>query len=126
MRAGSANRVLLRRGIAAAAASLAGVGFALALYGEPVPVRHPEGLVHGFLVLRTLGGSTLADGDLIQTSRGNRVTTRLVFHFKDGSLHDETAVFSQQRQFRLLTDRLIQRGPAFPQPLDMFIDAAKG
>jgi len=31
----------------------------------PVAVRHTEGLVHGFLVLRTLAGDTLADGDLI-------------------------------------------------------------
>src|SRR6476619_2251163 len=53
--------------------------------GEPVAVRHTEGLVHGFLILRTLNGRTLADGDLIQTARGATVTSRLVFRFKDGS-----------------------------------------
>jgi hypothetical protein len=97
-----------------------------ALLGEPVPVRYREGLVHGFLGLRTLDGSLLADGDLTQVARGNRVTPRLLFHFKDGSVHDETTVFSQGRHFRLLTDHLVQTGPTFPQPLDMSIDGASG
>jgi hypothetical protein len=93
---------------------------------EPVTVRHREGLVHGFLVLRTLDGKALADGDLIQRVRGTRVTTRLVFRFKDGSVHDDTAVFDQERQFRLVSDHLIQKGPTFPQPLDMSIDGMTG
>lgn len=98
----------------------------LRVSGEPVTVRHREGIVHGFLVLRTTDGRTLADGDLIQTTRGNRVTSRLVFRFKDGSLHDETAVFEQGRQFRLLSDHLVQKGAAFPRPVDMSIDATTG
>jgi hypothetical protein len=93
---------------------------------EPVAVRHAEGLVHGFLVLRDLNGTTLADGDLLQTSRGTRVTSRLVFHFKDGSVHDETAVFNERQQFRLLRDHLVQKGPSFPTPIDMTIDAVSG
>jgi hypothetical protein len=97
-----------------------------ALPAEPVAVRHIEGVVHGFLALRTLEGTTLADGDLIQVARGDRVTGRLVFHFKDGSVHDETAVFTQREHFRLLSDHLVQKGPAFPQPLDMSIDCASG
>jgi len=94
--------------------------------GEQLRVRHTEGLVHGFLTLRTLEGRLLADGDLLQTAQGSRVTSRLVFHFKDGSLHEETAVFSQGQHFRLLTDHLVQKGPSFPQPIDMTIDASKG
>jgi hypothetical protein len=94
--------------------------------GEPVAVRHTEGSVHGFLILRTLDGTPLADGDLLQTARGTRVTSRLVFRFKDGSLHDETAVFSQRQQFRLVSAHLKQRGPSFPQPIEMMIDAVKG
>ena len=94
--------------------------------GEQVRVRHTEGLVHGFLALRTLEGAQLADGDLLQTARGTTVTSRLVFHFKDGSLHDETAVFSQRQQLRLLSDHLVQKGPSFPQPIDLTIDALKG
>jgi hypothetical protein len=97
-----------------------------ALLGQTVAVRHAEGLVHGFLTLRTLDGTPLADGDLIQTSRGDRVTTRLVFRFKDGSIHDETAVYSQRQRFRLITNHLVQKGPTFPQPLDMSIDGSSG
>jgi len=107
---------------AAAVALLLCVG----LRAEPVRVRHAEGLVHGFLTLRTADGTLVANGDLIQTSAGNRVTTRLVFHFKDGSLLDETAVYSQRGTFRLLTDHLVQKGPAFTHPVDMTVDASSG
>jgi len=96
------------------------------LSAEPVRVRFAEGLVHGFLALRTTDGKTVADGDLIQTVSGTRVTSRLVFRFKDGSLRDETAVFTQRGQFRLVSDHLIQKGPTFEQPLEMTITRASG
>src|SRR4029079_825383 len=78
------------------------------------------------LTLRTLDGTLVANGDLIQVARGPRVTTQLVFKFKDGSLLDETAVFSQEGHFRLITDHLVQKGPAFEHPLEMSIDCASG
>jgi hypothetical protein len=106
-----AGAILLRTGVASA---------------EPVVVRHLEGLVHGFLSLRSPGGGVLANGDLIQDSREDRVTSRLVFHFKDGSLHDETAVFSQRGHFQLISYHLVQKGPAFERPLDMTIDCPAG
>lgn len=97
-----------------------------ALSAEPILVRHREGLVHGFLVLRTLDGKVLAQGDLSQISSGDRVTSHLVFHFKDGSKHEETAIFSQRRSFRLLKDHLVQSGPAFKHPMDVSIDGSTG
>jgi hypothetical protein len=93
---------------------------------EMVSVRHPEGLVHGFLALRTLTGDTLANGDLIQDVKGDRVTSQLVFHFRDGSLHDETAVFTQRKQFRLVTYELVQKGAAFPRPVHVSVEGASG
>jgi len=117
------------RGGAGRCAALAIVGMMFApvfLRAEPVPVRHMEGVVHGFLSLRTLEGASIADGDLIQSARGARVTSRLTFRFKDGSLHEETAVFSQRGHFRLISDHLIQKGPTFPRPIDMTIDTASG
>lgn len=93
---------------------------------ETVPVRHPEGLVRGFLVLHTLDGRKLADGELLQNAAGGRVTSRLVFRFADGSLHDETVVFTQRGRFRMVRDHLVQKGPAFPRPLDVTIDGATG
>jgi hypothetical protein len=35
-----------------------------------VPVKHTQGVLHGFLVLRTLAGESIADGDLTQVARG--------------------------------------------------------
>jgi hypothetical protein len=96
------------------------------LTAEQVPVRHLEGVTHGFLVLSTLKGRQLASGELIQNASGNRVTSRLLFHFPDGSVHDETSVFLQRRRFRLLTYHLIQKGRTFKQPLEVAIDQASG
>ncbi len=96
------------------------------IFADPIPVRHIEGFTHGFLVLRSLAGETLADGDLIQSASRGRLTTQLIFHFKDGSVSDETAVFSQRGNFRLLRDHLIQKGPTFPRPMDVQIDGSAG
>jgi hypothetical protein len=95
-----------------------------ALLAEPIAVRHLEGVVRGFLALRAFDGALLVSGDLIQSASGGRVTSRLVFHFKDGSIQDETAVFSEREWFLLLTDHLVQRGPSFPHPVDLSIDTA--
>jgi hypothetical protein len=96
------------------------------LLAAPVAVRRTEGLVHGFLSLSSMEGKLLADGDLIQVSHGNRVTSHLVFQFKDGSLHDETAIFSQRGNFRLLSYHLVQKGPSFPIQMDVSIDTSSG
>jgi hypothetical protein len=93
---------------------------------QPTAVVYPEGLVHGYLALRTLTGETLAAGDLLQRARGDQVTSRLVFQFKDGSLHQEDAVFSQRKHFRLLSYRLVQKGPSFEHPLAVSIDGERG
>jgi hypothetical protein len=97
-----------------------------ALLADTVPVRHTEGLMHGFLVLRTLQGKAIADGQMTQDARGDRVTTHLTFRFKDGSIYEDTTIFSQRGTFRLLSNHLIQKGPSFKQPLDTLIDASTG
>jgi hypothetical protein len=96
------------------------------LFADPIPVRRTQGTIHGFLILKTLEGKTLAAGDIVQVAHGDRVTSRLTYHFRDGSLDDETTVFTQNRVFRLISDHHVQRGPSFPKPLDMLIDAASG
>ena len=93
---------------------------------EPIKVRFPEGSVHGFLALRSLDGKLLASGDLVQSSRGGQLTSRLVYRFKDGSLDDETAVFTQNGHFRLVRDHHVQKGPSFPKPTDLAIEAKTG
>lgn len=109
----------------------AGLGLAAllrpgAMRSELIPVRYSEGVVHGFLALRTLNGESLAAGDLIQFTHGGRVTSQLVFRFKDGSVHDETVVFTQRGNFRLVSDHLVQKGPAFERALDVSLDGKTG
>src|SRR5881394_987936 len=97
-----------------------------ALFADMIPVRHTEGLVHGFLVVRTLEGKAIADGQMTQDARGDRVTTHLIFRFKDGSIYEDTTIFSQRGTFRLLSDHLSLRGPSFKQPMDTLIDTSTG
>src|SRR5256886_15817628 len=95
-----------------------------ALFAETIPVRHTEGLIHGFLVVRTLDGKAIADGQMTQDARGDRVTTHLIFRFKDGSIYEDTTIFSQRGTFRLLSDHLILRGPSFKQAMDTSVNAS--
>lgn len=89
------------------------------LSAEPVAVRYREGPLHGFLLLRTLEGTVIGNGDLVQVPHGDRITSRLVFRFKDGSIDDESAVYSQRGVFQLISDHHIQKGPSFPQAIDL-------
>jgi hypothetical protein len=103
-----------------------GLGQASSLSAEPISVRYQEGSIHGFLALRTREGTTVAAGDLIQVTHGDRVVSHLVFRFQDGSVDDETAVFTQRDCFRLISDHHIQKGPAFPHSTDVLIHAMTG
>ena len=89
-------------------------------------MAHEEGLVHGFLALSTIEGKTLADGDLIQTSKDGVVTSRLTFRFRDGSTFDEKSVFSQKGRFRLVSNHMLVKGPAFPREIESWIDVPSG
>src|SRR5438445_9957240 len=96
------------------------------LFADMIPVRHTEGLIHGFILVLTLEGKALDDGQMTQDAQGDRVTNHLIFRFKDGSIYEDTTVFSQRGTFRLLSDHLILRGPSFKQPMDTSIDASTG
>ncbi len=93
---------------------------------EIIEVRLPQGSAHGFVEVTTTDGKRIGIGDLIQQARGNNVTSRLTLHFADGSLDDETTVYSQHGTFRFLSDHHIQKGPSFPKPMDVSIDATHG
>jgi len=93
---------------------------------SPVAVRYKEGVLHGFLVLSTLDGTPLAEGDLTQVPHGNQITSLLTYRFKDGSRQEETAIFSQRGNFRLISYHLVQQGPAFKQATDVSIVASTG
>lgn len=96
-----------------------------ALEATNVAVRFEEGMVHGFVLLSTVDGKPIAVGDLMQMAHGGEVTARLVYHFEDGSMQEETTVFSQHRTLSLTTYHLIQKGPTFSHPTEMWIDTRK-
>ena len=93
------------------------------VYAAPVEVRFPEGMTHGFLLVRSLAGEVLGRGEMTQVLKeGDLVENQLMFRFKDGSLHDERVAFSQQRVFTMISYRLVQRGPSFPDQIDVSVD----
>jgi hypothetical protein len=101
------------------AASFVGVS---PVSADPVTVRFTEGVTRGFPVLRSTTGQKLAQGELVQVPRGDRIESRLVFRFLDGSYYEEQVTFSQQDTFTLHAYRLVQRGPSFSEWTDASID----
>ena len=106
-------------------------GFCRALPSNPETalapkVLHVEGLLHGFLLLRSVEGEVLAEGEITQVAHGDKLKTSLVFHFKDSSLYQEDVVFSQHRVFRVFSYHLAQKGPAFKTPLELSLDGSTG
>ena len=105
--------------------ALAVVALLGAAEAAPVAVRMPEGVMRGFLVLRTQDGAAIAHGELVQKPAGAMLVSRLVLNFHDGSLFDERLTFSQGKIFRLERYHLVQRGPSFPAA-EISFDRATG
>ena len=102
------------------------LGLGIAAGAEPIPAKHKEGEVHAFLVLRDDEGKLLAHADEVIVPVGRAWRSRLTIRFLDGSLSDETTLYTQGATLHLLTDHLVQKGPSFPKPTDLTIDTAKG
>ncbi len=96
------------------------------LMADPVTVRYTEGVVHGFLLVRTTEGTVIGDGELVQIARGDRVTAHLTLRFKDSSVYEETSAYSQRGKFKLLSYRLVQKGPSFKRATDLTMDPSTG
>ncbi len=96
------------------------------LAAAPVPVRFIEGSLHGFLVLSTPKEVLLASGDLLQVVRDGEIESRLSFQFKDGSVFDETVVFTQRNVFTLQSYHLSLRGPTFPEDTEISLERTSG
>ncbi len=100
---------------------------ALTAKADLIPVQQRQGAMHGFLVLRSAEGKIIATGDEVNIMVGSaEVHSRLTFHFRDGSIDDETAVFRQTSSFQLVSDHHIQKGPSFPEPQDVTVNVPKG
>ena len=90
--------------------------------GEDIAVRRKQEPMHRAFLLKSSTGQVLAQAEETATLKGDLVESRLTFHFLDGSLDDEQAVFTQNGVFRLISDHHVQKGPAFPAPVDIVID----
>ena len=99
---------------------------ATAAQAAPVTVRFSEGMVRGFLTLSDTNGARLASGDFLQTRNGEEVKCRTMLNFKDGSVHDESAVFTQQRVFMMQSYNLVQKGPSFRDDMEVSLERATG
>ena len=116
----------MKRVAVAAAVLVPLLATSLPALAQPVGVRFAEGITRGFPVLRGPGGERLAQGELVQVPRGDRIDSRMVFHFRDGSVYDERVVFSQNGVFTLHAYSLVQQGPAFPETLQAHVDRDTG
>lgn len=96
------------------------------LEAAPIEVRFVEGTAHGLLLVRTVKGEIVGHGDFLQTAEPHHAQSQLILHFKDGSLHHETVTFSQQRVFTMLSYRLVQSGPSFPETVEASLDRKTG
>jgi hypothetical protein len=115
------------RRILALALVCAGLVAICALRAAPqVAVAHAQGILHGWLVVRSEDGEAIADGELTQLARGEHVTVRMTLRFKDGSLQDETTEYTQRGHLILTSDHMIQKGPAFKNAIDMTVERASG
>jgi hypothetical protein len=104
---------------------IAALLWSCAVEAAPIRVLLMEGNFRGFLVLRSLDGAAIAYGEVSQKPTGNLVECRTILNFKDGSLFDESATFSQRGVFRLEAYRLVQHGPSYPT-LEVSFDRKSG
>lgn len=88
---------------------------------QPVPVRKIQGTSHAFLLLRAESGAVLGYGELLQLIHGDRVNSRLTYRFRDGSIDDDTTIFSQRTVYHLIRDHHVQRGPFFAEASDCLV-----
>jgi hypothetical protein len=93
-------------------------------FADPIPVQHVQGTMRGFLTIRSQSRAILGYAEVSQTTSADRVTMRTTLHFRDGSLDDETAIFTQHEVFRLVSDRHIQHGPFFKQSIDALVESS--
>jgi hypothetical protein len=92
----------------------------------PVAVRFIEGVTRGFLLVSGVDGTPLGQGDIRQIAHPAHVESRMILRLHDGSIHDETVTFTQNKVFKLGRFKLVQKGPSFPEPAEISLDAVTG
>jgi hypothetical protein len=97
-----------------------------AALAQQVPVSHIQLPRHRLMVARSEDGKVIANVGFTQVVQGDEVTLRLIYHFLDGSIDDETTTFTQHGTFRFVRGHLIQQGPFFPKQVDFTVDTTNG
>ena len=93
---------------------------------EQISVTHIQYPMHRLMVARLETGKIIASGEFTQVAQGDEVTMRMIYHFVDGSIDDETTTYTQQGTFRLVRNHHIEKGPFFAKPVDFAVEAATG
>lgn len=113
------SRKVLLRAMLLSAPALLPVSLARS---QAIAVRKMQGTSHAFVLIRAESGAVLGYGELLQVVHGERVTSRLTYHFRDGSLDDDTTTFSQRGSFHLIRNHHVQRGPFFSKSSDSLVE----
>jgi hypothetical protein len=107
-------------------AALLAITLGSAAPAERIPVKHIQSPAHRFMVARSEAGKVIASGEFSQVVQGDEVMMRLIYHFVDGSIDDETTTYTQQGTFRLVRNHHIEQGPFFVKTVDFSVEAATG
>lgn len=93
---------------------------------EPVAVRQPEGVTHGFVTVRDMDGKRIADGEVTERLDGKHFTLHVDIHFLDGSRHEDKVKFEASGKLKLLEDVVTEKGPTFPKQIETSIHPGTG
>jgi hypothetical protein len=102
------------------------LGLTLYADAEQIRVKYPQGSLHAFMILRSEDGKAIGVGDWDQKLQGREVSSHLKLRFDDGSIYEDTTIYSQRSAFRILSDHLLESGPIFKDPVEVWIDSRSG
>jgi hypothetical protein len=94
--------------------------------GETIAAKNRQGSMHAMLLIYDASGKVVGVADDVNAAHGKTWVSRLTMHFRDGSVDDETTVYTQNADLHMISDHHLQKGPSFPNPIDMTINAGSG
>ena len=92
--------------------------------GEVLPTHNLQGATHAYLLVKTEDGKVIGVGDSENQQVGRVWRSRLTLRFRDGSIDDDTTLYTQGRNLHVISDHHVQKGPSFPRQLDMTVNTA--
>ena len=95
-----------------------------AMGAETLSTHNPQGATHAYLLVKTEEGKVIGVGDSVNQQVGRAWRSRLTLRFRDGSVDDDTTVYTQGRSLHVISDHHVQKGPTFPKPIDTTVNAA--